>query len=56
MINGAERVISLLILGMVISSDLAMSEHIDEVISSCASSLYTSKVFRSHTIPSYTLT
>lgn len=34
-ISGVERATYLQVLGMVISSDLGMSEHIDQVLSSC---------------------
>src|SRR6218665_3577663 len=39
-IGGAERVSSLRVLGVVISSDLGISAHLDQVLSSCASSMY----------------
>src|SRR6218665_3994016 len=35
-ISGAERVSSLRVLGVVISSDLGISAHLDQVLSSCA--------------------
>jgi len=51
-ICGAERVTSLRVLGIVISSDLGMSEHIDQVLSSCASSPYALRILQSHSLPS----
>ena len=47
-ISGAERVSSLRELGVVISSDLGISAHLDQVLSSCASSVYALRVLRSH--------
>src|SRR6218665_378026 len=49
-ISGAERVSSLRVLGVVISSDLGISAHLDQVLSSCASStcMYALRVLRSH--------
>src|SRR6218665_1592841 len=47
-ISGAERVSSLMVLGVVISSDLGISPHLDRVLSSCASSTYALRVLRSH--------
>src|SRR6218665_1986537 len=44
----SDRFQSFLGLSVVISSDLRMSFHIDQVTSSCASSLYARRVFRSH--------
>ena len=39
------------VLGVVISSDLGMSEHLDQVLSSCASSCYAFRVLRCHGLP-----
>jgi len=47
-ISGAERVSSLRVLGVIISSDLGISPHLDQVLSSCASSMYALRVLRSH--------
>ena len=47
-ISGAERVSSLRVLGVVISSDLGISAHLDQVLSSCASSMYALRVLRNH--------
>ena len=47
-ISGAERVDSLRVLRVVIIHDLSMTAHLDQVLSSCASSIYTLRVLRSH--------
>src|SRR6218665_3805514 len=47
-ISGAERVDSLRVLGVVITHDLSMTVHLDQVLSSCASSIYALRVLRSH--------
>src|SRR6218665_2627835 len=40
---------------LVISSDLGMSEHLDQVLSSCASSCYALRVLRCHGLPTLQL-
>ena len=45
--DGAGSVSSLRVLGVVISSDLGISAHLDQVLSSCASSMYALRVLRS---------
>ena len=40
-----------LVLGVEISSDLGMSAHIDQVLASCASSMYALRVLRCHGLP-----
>jgi len=42
------RIKSLKVLGVTISSRLSLSEHVNNVISSCARSLYAIKVLRAH--------
>ena len=50
-VPGAERVNSIRVLGVTISSDLSMTPHLTEVLSSCASSMYALQVLRSHGPP-----
>src|SRR6218665_1970182 len=47
-ICGAERVDSLRVLGVVITHDLSMTAHLDQALSSCASSICALRVLRSH--------
>src|SRR6218665_1027849 len=47
-IQGAVQVTTLRVLGVEISSDLGMSAHIDQVLASCASSMYALRVLRCH--------
>src|SRR6218665_2349548 len=47
LIPGAECVTSLRVLGVVISSRLTMGEHLDQLISSCASSIFTLRTLKS---------
>src|SRR6218665_339800 len=54
-ISGAERVTSLRVLDVAISSDLGMSEHLDQVLSSFASSCYALRVLRCHSLPALQL-
>ena len=49
-ISGTERVSSLRVLGVVISSDLGSSANRDQVLSFCASSMYSLRVLRSHAL------
>src|SRR6218665_1950882 len=42
------RVTTLRVLGVEISSNLGMSAHIDQVLASCASSMYALRVLRCH--------
>src|SRR6218665_647282 len=48
LIPGAERVTALQVLGVVISSRLTMEEHLDQLISSCASSIFALRTLRAH--------
>src|SRR6218665_254246 len=48
LISGAERVTSLRVLGVVISSRLTMGEHLNQLISSCASSRFALRTLRAH--------
>src|SRR6218665_1897799 len=50
-IPGASRVISIRVLGATISSDLGMGQHLDEVLTTCASSMYALRVLHSHVLP-----
>jgi len=50
-ISEAVRVSSLRVLSVAIFSDLGMSEHLDQVLSSCASSCYALRVLRCHGLP-----
>jgi len=50
-VPGAERVDSIRVLGVTISSELSMTPHLTEVVSSCASSMYALRVLRSHGLP-----
>src|SRR6218665_3917125 len=47
-IEGAERVTSMRVLGVTISSDLSMEVHLDQVLASCASSEYALRQLRSY--------
>src|SRR6218665_273409 len=49
--QGAVRVTTLRVLGVEISSDLGMSAHIEQVLASCASSMYALRVLRCHDLP-----
>jgi len=48
LIPGAERMTALQVLGVVISSRLTMGEHLDQLISSCASSIFALRTLRAH--------
>src|SRR6218665_2576909 len=47
-IPGAERVEALLVLGMTLNSRLAMGDHIDRIIATCASTRFALRTLRSH--------
>ena len=47
-IEGAERVTSMRVLRVTISSDLSMEVHLDQVLASCASSEYALRQLRSY--------
>src|SRR6218665_285125 len=47
-IDGAERVTSMRVLGVTISSDLSMEVHLDRALASCASSEYALRQLRSY--------
>src|SRR6218665_1088564 len=47
-IPGAERVTALRVLGVVISSRLTMGDHLDQLLSSCASSIFALRTLKSH--------
>src|SRR6218665_2376556 len=49
-IRGAIRVTTLGVLGVEISSDHGMSAHRDQVLASCASSMYALRVLRCHVL------
>src|SRR6218665_3462939 len=53
--SGAIRVVSLCILGVTISSDLKMDQHINRVLSSASSSLYALSTLRSKGLPADSL-
>src|SRR6218665_476347 len=53
--SGAIRVVSLCILGVTISSDLKMDQHINRVLSSASSSLYSLSTLRSKGLPADSL-
>src|SRR6218665_1013183 len=48
LIPGAERVTALRVLGVVISSRLTMGDHLDQLLSSCASSIFALRTLKSH--------
>src|SRR6218665_4184849 len=50
-IPGASRVSSIRVLGVTVSSDLVMGQHLDEVLATCASSMYALRGLRSHGLP-----
>ena len=50
-IPGASRVSALRVLGVTISSGLGMRQHLDEVLATCASSMYALRVLRSYGLP-----
>src|SRR6218665_1801331 len=47
----ASHVSTIRILGVTISSDLGMGQHLDEVLATCAFSMYALRVLRSHGLP-----
>src|SRR6218665_3286564 len=47
-LQGATRVISMRVLSVVITGNLTMECHIEELLSSCASSIHTLRMLRSH--------
>ena len=47
-VQGAERVDSIRVLGVMIRSDLRMSSHLDTVLASCSSTLYALRVLKAH--------
>src|SRR6218665_2344731 len=48
LIPGAERVTALRVLGVVLSSRLTMGDHLDQLLSSCASSIFALRTLKSH--------
>src|SRR6218665_1815771 len=48
LIPGAERVTALRVLGVVISSRPTMGDHLDQLLSSCASSIFALRTLKSH--------
>ncbi len=52
-IPGTSRVSSIRVLGVTVSSDLGMEQHLDEVLATCASSTYALRVLRSHGLPPF---
>ena len=48
---GMERVTSMVILGVTISSNLRATTHVTEVLGACSSSLHALRVLRSHGLP-----
>src|SRR6218665_481220 len=51
LIPGAERVTALRVLGVVLSSRLTMGDHLDQLLSSCASSIFALRTLKSHGLP-----
>src|SRR6218665_3262968 len=47
-IRGAERVATMRVLGVVVNSKLTMKDHLDHLLSSCASSIYALRMLRVH--------
>src|SRR6218665_2526837 len=47
-IEGAERVLSLRVLGVILDSKLSMAEHITAILNTCSSSTYALRLLRSH--------
>src|SRR6218665_978937 len=52
---GMERVEALKILGVWISAKLKVTTHVDEVLASCAGSLYALRVLRAHSLDEHSL-
>jgi len=50
-ITGVNRATSIKILGVTIGEHLTVSEHVDNTLSSCASSIYALRVLRAHGLP-----
>src|SRR6218665_968798 len=48
LIPGAERVTALRVLGVVISSRLTMGDHLDQLLFSCASSIFSLRTLKSY--------
>src|SRR6218665_1004204 len=48
LIPGAEHVTALRVLGVVLSSRLTMGDHLDQLLSSCASSIFALRTLKSH--------
>ena len=55
LIEIAERVNSIRVLGVTLRYDLCMTTHIEETLASCSSTLYALRVLRSHGLPSHSL-
>jgi len=54
-ITGVKRATSMKILGITIGERLTVSEHVDKILCSCASSLYALRVLRDHGMPAEAL-
>jgi Reverse transcriptase (RNA-dependent DNA polymerase) len=51
LIKNVERVTSMKILGVTLQNNLHVSQHVDEILSACSSSLYALRVLRTHGLP-----
>src|SRR6218665_2958998 len=47
-VKGAERVTTMRVLGVFINSKLSMSDHLDHLLASCASSIHALRMLRAH--------
>src|SRR6218665_461314 len=48
LIDGAERLTSLRVLGVLLGTKLTMSEHVSQVLSACSSSIFALRLLRNH--------
>src|SRR6218665_1330140 len=48
LIDGAERVTSLRVLGVLLDSKLTISDHISQILSACSSSIFALRLLRNH--------
>ena len=54
-INGINQVQTIKILGVTLNSDLSITEHIDNTLTSCGQSLFALKTLKSHGMPKSTI-